>query len=129
VPAEKFVSSSPVVSPSSSAIAAQVLTLKNEDWTLEIGGLQNWSGVNGTGNSTYRGCDVQGKCLTLTGGKTSCRDGLCVTAWQNGEYVYAIESIQNTSGGARDIGSRTTLVVRKDNTEVVRTGGFRSVVP
>lgn len=109
--------------------ASDVLTLQNDEWTIQIGNLEAWSGVNGTGNATYRGCDRQGNCLTLTGGKTSCRDGLCVTGWQNGEYRYAIKQIMDNPDAPREVGSRTTLVVRKGATEILRTSGFLSIAP
>lgn len=99
-------------------------TLSNGKWTITIGNMNAWSGVNNTGNATYRGCDDRGNCLDLAHGKTSCRDGLCVTGWQNGDYIYAVESAISD----RPDTSQTTLIVRKGDTEILRETGFR-VVP
>ncbi len=108
---------------------AKTLTLTNGKWTITIGNRAAWSGVNGTGDATYRGCATQGSCIDLAGGKTSCRDGICVTKWQNDGYSYSVEEIMDMPDSPRDVGSRTSLVVRKGDEEILRTSGFRAIAP
>ena len=91
-------------------------TLSNGEWTITLSNTDSWNGVNGTGNVSYQGCDAKGKCLKLTGGKVSCRDGKCVTGWKNGDYVYILEQPITEDGN-----STSTLIVRKDNTEILKT--------
>jgi hypothetical protein len=91
-------------------------TLSNDEWTITLSNTDSWNGVNGTGNVNYKGCDTNGKCLKLTGGKVSCRDGKCVTGWKNGDYVYILEQPITEDGN-----STSTLRVRKDNTEILKT--------
>jgi hypothetical protein len=91
-------------------------TLSNGKWTITLSNTDSWNGVNGTGNVNYKGCDTNGKCLKLTGGKVSCRDGKCVTGWKNGDYVYILEQPITEDGN-----STSTLRVRKDNTEILKT--------
>ncbi|MFN7523544.1 MAG: hypothetical protein ACK5RD_10405, partial [Aphanizomenon sp.] len=77
-------------------------------------------GVNGTGNVSYQGCDVNGKCLRLTGGKIVCRDGVCRTGWKSGNYTYILEQPITENGNAD-----STLIVRKDKTEILKVTGLK----
>ena len=97
-------------------------TLSNNDWTITLSNTDSWKGVNGTGDVNYKGCDANGKCLNLTGGKVSCRDGKCVTSWKNGDYVYILEQPITEDGN-----SASTLTVRKDTTEVLKATGLKFV--
>ncbi|MTJ06575.1 MULTISPECIES: hypothetical protein [unclassified Anabaena] len=97
-------------------------TLSNGEWTITLGNTDSWNGVNGTGNVSYQGCDANGKCLKLTGGKISCRDGKCVTGWVNGDYVYILEQPITEEGNASP-----TLRVRKDDNEILKATGFKVV--
>lgn len=99
-------------------------TLSNGKWTITIGNRNSWSGVNGTGNLTYRGCDEKGKCINLTGGKVTCRDGKCLTGWRNGEYFYIVEQTITEE----DSKSSSTLIVRKGSSVIMTATGFK-VVP
>lgn len=99
-------------------------TLSNGKWTITIGNRNSWSGVNGTGNLTYRGCDEKGKCINLTGGKVTSRDGKVFMGWRNGEYFYIVEQTITEE----DSKSSTTLIVRKDSTVIMTATGFK-VVP
>jgi hypothetical protein len=102
-------------SPSSNSKSGKSQTLSNGEWTITLSNTDSWNGVNGTGNVSYQGCDAKGKCLKLTGGKVSCRDGKCVTGWKNGDYVYILEQPITEDGN-----STSTLRVRKDNTEILK---------
>ncbi len=97
-------------------------TISNGEWTITTGNHDSWNGVNNTGNISYKGCDSNGKCLRLTGGKVSCRDGKCVTGWQNGNYVYFLEQPMTEDGN-----SGATLTVRKDNTEILKASELKVV--
>lgn len=90
-------------------------TLSNGEWTINLSNTDSWNGVNGTGNVSYQGCDANGKCLNLRGGKVSCRDGKCVTGWRNGDYLYILEQPMTEDGN-----SAYTLIVKKDATEVLK---------
>lgn len=103
-------------SPSSNSQSGKSQTLSNDKWTITLSNTDSWNGVNGTGDVSYQGCDTNGKCLQLTGGKVSCRDGKCVTGWKNGDYVYILEQPITEDGN-----STSTLIVRKDNTEILKT--------
>ena len=102
-------------SPSSNSQSGKSQTLSNDKWTITLSNTDSWNGVNGTGNVNYQGCDTNGKCLKLRGGKVSCRDGKCVTGWKNGDYVYILEQPITEDGN-----STSTLRVRKDNTEILK---------
>lgn len=97
-------------------------TLSNGKWTITLSNTDSWNGVNGTGDVNYQGCDTNGKCLQLTGGKVSCRDGKCITGWQNGDYFYILEQPMTEDGN-----STSTLRVRKDNTEILNSPGLKVV--
>lgn len=100
------------------------VTLKNGSWTITIGNRNDWSGVNGTGNLTYRGCDANQQCLDLTGGTMTCREGVCVSSWKNGNYSYTLESpITEESGGSNRTAS--TLTVRQNGTVLTRITDLR----
>lgn len=95
-------------------------TISNGEWTITTGNHESWTGVNNTGNITYKGCDAKGQCLELTGGKVSCRDGKCVTAWTNGDYAYILEQPITEDGNASP-----TLIVRKSANEILKATGFK----
>ncbi|MFB8792296.1 MAG: hypothetical protein U7123_26470 [Potamolinea sp.] len=98
-------------------------TLSNGKWTITIGNGNSWSGVNGTGNLTYRGCDDKGKCINLTGGKVTSRDGKLFRGWSNGEYFYIIEQTITEEESK----SSTTLIVRKGSAVIMTATGFKVV--
>jgi hypothetical protein len=98
-------------------------TYSNGKWTITIGNYNSWDGVNNTGNLTYKGCDDQGNCIELTGGKVSCRGGQCVTGWVNGEYRY-IWSSPITEDGAS---GSPTLMVRQGDREILNATGFKAL--
>lgn len=97
-------------------------TLTNGEWTITIGKLNSWSGVNNTGNLTYHGCDSQGKCLNLTGGKASERSGQVSYGWQNGEYFYSVSSPVTTEASSA---ATATLVVRQGDRIILRATGLK----
>ena len=109
-------------SPSSNSKSGKSQTLSNGEWTITLSNTDSWNGVNRTGNVSYQGCDAKGKCLKLTGGKVSCRDGKCVTGWKNGDYIYILEQPITEDGN-----STSTLIVKKDNTEVLKATGLKAV--
>ncbi len=79
-----------------------------------MGNRDSWSGVNGTGNLSYKGCDADGNCLELSGGTITCRDGKCISGWKNGNYTYALVSpITETGDGP------TQLLVREGDKVIV----------
>lgn len=98
-------------------------TISNGKWKITIGNGKSWSGVNGTGNLSYRGCDAKGRCINLTGGRVTCRDGMCTTGWVNGNFTYAIQQPMSEDGNAA-----STLIVRKGDKVILRETGFK-VVP
>jgi hypothetical protein len=102
-------------SPIGNSKSGKSQTLSNGKWTITLSNTDSWNGVNGTGNVSYRGCDANGKCLKLTGGKVSCRDGKCVTGWRNGDYLYILEQPMTEDGN-----SASSLIVKKDATEVLK---------
>jgi hypothetical protein len=114
---------------------SRAYTLSNGDWTITIGNTNSWSGVNGTGNLTYRGCDTQNRCLNLTGGRVTCRDGICRIGWRNRDYSYVIEEPMDNPdlselparGRPTSPGSATVLIVYKGSKVILRTTGFTSV--
>ena len=102
-------------SPSGNSKSGNSQTLSNGEWTITLSNTDSWNGVNGTGNVSYQGCDTNGKCLKLRGGKVSCRDGKCVTGWKNGDYLYILEQPITEDGN-----SPATLIVRKDANEILK---------
>ena len=78
--------------------------------------------MNNTGNLTYKGCDAQGNCINLTGGKVSCRDGRCVTGWVNGDYRYILSQPITEDGNGSP-----TLIVKQGDKEILNATGFKLV--
>ncbi len=97
-------------------------TISNGEWTITIGNRDSWSGVNGTGNLTYSGCDNKGNCVKINGGQVVCRDGICTTGWSNKGYDYIIKQAIS----ADDSDSSTTLTVRKGATIILNASGFKA---
>lgn len=96
----------------SSNVNASVLS--SEKITISIGNQQSWTGRNGTGNLSYYGCDrstenKHDNCIYLTGGKMTCRDGLCRTTWQNQNYSYILSSPITEVNIERKIPSTLTI--------------------
>ncbi|WP_088891653.1 hypothetical protein [Leptolyngbya ohadii] len=102
-------------------------TITNGEWTITVGNLESWSGVNNTGSISYRGCNSQNECLQLQGGRMSCRDGICAIGWQNGDYLYSLETPMTEANAARQT-EATTLTVRQGDIIILRAGGFREVL-
>ena len=102
--------------------ASNSSTYSNGKWTVTIGNSDSWSGVNNTGNVTYKGCDAKGNCINLTGGKVSCRRGECVMGWVNGDYRY-IWSQAITEDGT----GSPTLIVNQGDKEILNATGFKLV--
>ncbi|HYW20153.1 MAG TPA: hypothetical protein VE956_12735 [Nodularia sp. (in: cyanobacteria)] len=102
--------------------ASNSSTFSNGKWTVTIGNRNSWSGVNNTGNLTYKGCDAKGKCINLTGGKVSCRDGKCVNGWVNGDYRYILSQPITEDGNASP-----TLIVKQGDKEILNATGFKLV--
>ncbi|MBD1910708.1 MULTISPECIES: hypothetical protein [unclassified Leptolyngbya] len=89
--------------------------LSNGDWTVTVGRIESWDGVNNTGGLTYYGCDSDGNCLSLTDGFTVCRDGICNMSWENGDYAYTLSSEVTDDGEGS-----TTLIVWQNGDEILR---------
>ncbi|MBD2294166.1 hypothetical protein H6G06_11855 [Anabaena sphaerica FACHB-251] len=106
--------------PQESKTQSKTQTISNGEWTITTGNHDSWTGVNNTGNLTYKGCDAKGKCIELTGGRVSCRDGICVTGWTNGDYVYILEQPITEDGNAPQ-----TLIVRKGDSEILKATGLK----
>jgi hypothetical protein len=98
--------------------------IRNSEWNITLSNFDSWNGVNNTGNVKYYGCDSKGKCLELTDGKVSCRNGKCVTGWKNGSYSYVIEDLI-TEDGNNPQGS--TLIVRQNGKVILRAEGLKAV--
>ncbi len=101
--------------------------ISNGEWTVVVGNTESWSGVNYTGNLTYHGCDAKGNCLDLTGGKVSCRNGICTTGWQNGDYSYVLESPMDNPDRPQD--TSATLIVRQGSKVILNATGLKPVSP
>lgn len=97
-------------------------TLSNGKWKITISDRNSWNGVNGTGNVSYKGCDPNGKCVSLTGGKIVCRHGICRTVWKNANYTYILEQPITENSNAD-----CNLTVRKDRTEILRVTGLKFI--
>ncbi len=110
-------------SPSDTSKSGNSQTLSNGEWTITLSNTDSWKGVNGTGDVNYQGCDAQGKCLNLTGGKVTCRYGKCITGWKNGDYVYILEQPITEKSDAT-----ATLIVREKTTEILKATDLK-VVP
>jgi hypothetical protein len=96
--------------------------LSNGKWTVTVGQLDSWDGVNNTGGLTYYGCDTQGNCLALDGGVTICRNGICNMAWENGNYAYTLSTELTETGD-----SPTTLLVWNGSEEILNSPGLELV--
>lgn len=95
----------------------------NNEWVIEVGNMNSWSGVNNTGNLTYRGCNSKQECIDLAQGKMACRDGLCGIIWTNGDYSYNLRfPMENPDQPAR---SPATLVVAKSGKELLQIQNLR----
>jgi len=97
-------------------------TLSNGKWKITISNKNSWNGINNTGNVSYKGCDANGKCLSLTGGKIVCRYGICAIGWNNGNYIYTLETPITENGNAD-----STLIVRKGITEVLKITDLKAI--
>lgn len=96
---------------------------RNNEWVIEVGNMNSWSGVNNTGNLTYRGCNSKQECIDLARGKMACRDGLCGIIWTNGDYSYNLRfPMENPDQPAR---SPATLVVAKNGKELLQIQNLR----
>lgn len=114
------------IEPIGPAPAQDSATYVSSLWTITVSNINSWDGVNNTGNLSYRGCDIDGNCLELTGGAMSCRDGQCGMGWKNGDYHYSIAfSMANPETGEPITGKPPKLVVRQ-NGEVILEETFRS---
>jgi hypothetical protein len=101
--------------------ASDAVVLRNRDWTIAIGNRNSWSGVNGTGNLTYRGCNTKQECLNLKGGVVTCRSGICATTWRNREYSYTLTSA--ITDGSKP--SSSTLTIRRNEQVLQQITGLR----
>ncbi|MEB3216177.1 MAG: hypothetical protein VKN72_08065 [Nostocales cyanobacterium 94392] len=110
-------------SKNSQKSSGDTVNLSNGEWTIKLSNYDSWNGTNGTGNVNYNGCDSKNNCIKLTGGKVFCRDGKCVTGWQNGEYGYAIESAITEDNNNQP----STLIVRQGDKVILRAEGLKRV--
>ena len=74
------------------SIPVEGSVLSNKKLTISVGNEQSWTGRNGTGNLSYYGCDQKCSCIYLTGGKITCRNGICRSFWQNKNFTYVLAS-------------------------------------
>jgi hypothetical protein len=102
-------------------------TYTNGEWTITISNLKSWSGVNGTGNLNYRGCDSRGKCLSLRNGKLTSRNGMNSMGWRNGEYFYIVEMPISSPDNPTPLGTGTQLTVLKGDKVILHETGFKAV--
>lgn len=102
-------------------VDSDVQVLSNGEWTITVGNRDSWSGVNGTGDLTYRGCNAKQECLDLTAGKITCRNGMCSTTWVNGDYSYTLVS-PITDGTAP---SESKLVVSRNGNVLQEITGLK----
>lgn len=124
---ESIITKMEIIGQGNSGNQSNSQTLSNGEWTITIGNQDSWSGVNGTGNLSYRGCDAQGNCINLTEGRVSCRNGVCAMGWSNGDYLYTIEQPMANPDRPETPGSSTILTVRKGSKVILRATGFRVV--
>lgn len=122
---ESIITQMAIVEAANSENSGNAKTISNGEWTITVGNIDSWSGVNGTGNLSYRGCDSEGNCISLTGGKITCRNGICTTAWRNGSYTYVLQ--EPISNPDRPTNTPTTLTVRKGSEVLLEATGFSSV--
>ena len=103
-------------------------TISNGEWKITVGNLQSWSGVNNTGNLSYSACDSKNSCLQLSGGKMTCRDGICAVGWENGDYFYSLQSpITGEDQEAARAVADTKLLVRQGDKVILESTGFRLI--
>jgi hypothetical protein len=100
-------------------------TLTNREWTIKIENLDAWSGVNGTGNLGYYGCDSKGSCLSLTGGQIISRDGHFTMGWRHGEYNYVIEQLIDNPERPTKSARESVLIVRQSGKVILRATGLK----
>lgn len=124
---ESLITKMEIIDDENSQAPTDSQTLSNGEWTITIGNEKSWSGVNGTGNLSYRGCDANGKCINLTGGKITCRDGICTTGWANGDYFYIVEKPISNPDKPEESDSSTTLTVKKGSAVILKATGFKAV--
>jgi hypothetical protein len=96
--------------------------LSNGTWTVTVGRIGSWDGVNNTGGLTYYGCDSAGNCLSLTDGFVVCRHGVCNMSWENGDYAYTLSSELR-----EDHNDQTTLLVWQGATEILRAENMQLI--
>jgi hypothetical protein len=126
---ESLITKMEIIGEGNSQSSTDSQTLSNGEWTITVGNAKSWSGVNGTGNLSYRGCDANGKCINLTGGKVTCRDGICTTGWANGDYFYILETPISNPDQPEESNSSTTLTVKKGSTVILTATGLKAVSP
>lgn len=126
---ESLITNMEIVGGGNSENSENSQTLSNGKWTITIGNINSWSGVNGTGNLSYRGCDSQGNCIDLTGGRVTCRDGVCTMGWRNGDHSYVIEQPVDNPDRPDGTENSTSLRVRKGSEVILEATGFRVVSP
>jgi hypothetical protein len=118
-----------VEAPQPSPEAKDSYTISNGEWTITVGNVQSWSGVNHTGNLSYSACNNKDSCLQLQGGQMNCRDGICTIGWQNGDYFYSLQSPITTDdqeAAARSVAD-TKLVVRQGDKIMLESTGFKLI--
>ncbi len=112
-----FVTALTAISLAFATPAFSETVLENEEYKITIFNEESWSGVNGTGNLFYEGCNKNnGDCLSLTGGKTTCREGICRSWWTNGNYYYIIEGVISQDGC-----EEVYLIVREGSNVILKT--------
>jgi hypothetical protein len=102
-------------------VSTDATVLQNGEWTITIGNRNSWSGVNGTGNLTYRGCNTNQDCIDLVNGVVSCRDGICSTTWVNGIYSYTLINAMREQPDNLE----STLFVRRNSTLLRQITGLK----
>lgn len=110
-----FLASSLLFAPPANAQSV----MSNGEWTIAIDSKEPWSGVNGTGNFTYQGCDRAGNCIYLENGTATCQFGICTMTWRNGEYTYMVRS--NMMGDPEE-----TLIVTRRGQVILEETNFTS---
>ncbi len=91
-------------------VNAEVLGNDDMKITVSVSNQQSWTGRNGTGNLGYYGCR-DCNCIHLTGGKITCRDGVCETVWQNNNATYILSSPITTENDYGKTDSTLTVYV------------------
>lgn len=122
---EYLITAMTVIEPAQSDKSRDTRTITNGKWTITVGNFNSWNGVNGTGNLTYRGCDARGQCINLSQGQMTCRDGVCTTAWRNGDYTYVLTEPMRSPDNPT--GTAPTLIVRQGDTVILKADGFREL--